>query len=219
MRACAGRAEIIICKQRHGPSYGWPIRMFPSRSCDSCSTTLNNERALDRNPAEPHNATRLKRQMSEKLPKTARRRRSVTFINCNWPHCGCKRNSDASPYFHKRRREGRRLIEERCVSWKDLVTTFNALTPEPGNNDGLSKRRVGSLHLEFKKCGRASCRCRSGLPHGPYVYRHRREGGRQRKEYVPMRHLRDVVLDMERQRAQTARPAEIRRVLKGLRDV
>jgi hypothetical protein len=160
--------------------------------------------------------------MSETLPKTARRRRSVTFTNCNWPRCGCKRDSDESPYFHKRQREGRRLIEEGCVSWKDLVQTFNAFgreqVEEPKIADPLPKTAIGSVHLEFKRCGRPNCRCRRGLLHGPYGYRHRREGGRQRKEYVPMKRLSDVMLEIERQRAEAARPTEVRRMLKEFKD-
>ena len=83
----------------------------------------------------------------------------------------------------------------------------------------LPKGAVGSLHLEFKKCGRPNCRCQRGLLHGPYLYRHRREGGRQRKAYVPMKRLGEVVLAMERQRAAAVRPVEVVRVLKDLRHV
>ncbi len=78
---------------------------------------------------------------------------------------------------------------------------------------------VGSLHLEFKGCGRPSCRCRRGLLHGPYLYHRWREGGRQRKAYIPMKRLGEVLLEMERQRAAVMRPTEVRRVLKELRHV
>ena len=78
---------------------------------------------------------------------------------------------------------------------------------------------IGSLHLEFKKCGRPNCRCGRALLHGPYIYRHWREAGRQRKQYVPMAHLGEVALEMERQRSEAARPADVRRVLKELRHV
>ena len=87
------------------------------------------------------------------------------------------------------------------------------------NVEPLPKKPVGSLHLEFKKCGRPNCRCRSGLLHGPYVYRHRREHGRQRKDYVQMQRLSEVALEMERRRAEAVRPEEIRRVLKELENV
>jgi len=161
--------------------------------------------------------------MRETLPKTTTRRRSIKFTSCDWPRCGCKRDPDEAPYFHKCRREGRRLIQEGCVSWKDLVATFNARgreqVEEAKSDDVLPKMAIGSLHLEFKRCGRPNCRCGRGLLHGPYVYRHRREDGRQKKEYVPIRRLSEVALEMEHQRAEAIRPREIRRVLKELKNV
>jgi hypothetical protein len=81
----------------------------------------------------------------------------------------------------------------------------------------LPKVAIGSLHLEFKRCGRANCRCQQGLLHGPYLYRHWREGGRQKKEFISMRRLSGLLLEMEKQRAEAVRPAEVRRVLKELR--
>src|SRR5687767_3748549 len=50
----------------------------------------------------------------------------------------------------------------------------------------------GSLHLEYKACGRPSCRCARDELHGPYWYRRWSEGSRQRKEYVPTRELERV---------------------------
>lgn len=161
--------------------------------------------------------------MGKTLPKKVPRSRSVRFTNCNWPRCGCHRDADGAPYFKKRRREGRRLVEDLCVPWADLVDTFNALERErhekAKNANLLPKKPVGSLHLEFKKCGRPNCRCGRGLLHGPYVYRHRRENGRQKKEYVPMRRLSEVALEMGRQRAEAVRPGEVHRVLKELENV
>jgi hypothetical protein len=160
----------------------------------------------------------------KRLPqKKARTIRYVKFTNCNWPVCGCQRDPEGAPYFNKRRWEGRRLVEDRCVPWADLVDTSNGLARERDerakNANLLPKKPVGSLHLEFKKCGRQNCRCRRGLLHGPYVYRHRRENGRQKKEYVPMRRLSEVALEMERQRSEVPRPGQIRRALKGLENV
>ena len=149
--------------------------------------------------------------------------RLIKFTNCNWPRCGCQRDPDGAPYFKKRWRERRRLVEDRCVPWADLAETVETLNRErhekAKNADLLPKKRVGSLHLEFKRCGRPNCRCARGLLHGPYVYRHRRENGRQKKEYVPMLRLSEVALEMERERAETVRPGQIRRVLKELENV
>ena len=160
--------------------------------------------------------------MSKALPKTGTRGRSIKFTNCNWPHCGSKCDPGGAPYFRKRVREGRRLTEERCVSWTDLGTTFDTAQreheEEPKSDETLPKT-VGSLHLEFKRCGRPNCRCARGVLHGPYFYRHWREEGRQKKEYIPMRRLGEVVLEMERQRDEAVRPGEVRRLLKELENV
>ncbi|MES2459850.1 MAG: DUF6788 family protein [Armatimonadota bacterium] len=46
----------------------------------------------------------------------------------------------------------------------------------------------GTVHREWKKCGKAGCRCAGGLVdqlHGPYHYRFWRDGGRLQKQYVP----------------------------------
>jgi hypothetical protein len=87
------------------------------------------------------------------------------------------------------------------------------------NDETLPKTAVGSLHLEFKKCGRANCRCQRGLLHGPYLYRHWREHGRQRKEFVPMKRLDEVLLEMEHQRAEVVAVADVQRSLKAFRNV
>jgi len=156
--------------------------------------------------------------MSKLLPKTATGWRAVSFTQCRC--CRCGRDPEGGPYFIKRWREGGRRGEA-CVPWQEVVATFNALererVEEPKSDDVLPKMPVGSLHLEFKKCGRPNCRCERGLLHGPYFYRHRREDGRQKKEYVPMRRLSEVTLEMGRQRAEAERPAEVRRVLKELK--
>jgi len=101
-----------------------------------------------------------------------------------------------------------------------VAASFNALQLEEAEGgERLPKTAVGSLHLGFVKCGRPNCRCRNGLLHGPYLYRHWRENGRQRKAYVAMRRLMEVLLEMEEHRAKAARPAQVGRLLKELRHV
>jgi uncharacterized protein DUF6788 len=153
--------------------------------------------------------------MRKALPKTARAWRVIRFKQCP-RNCCCGHDPEGGPYFIRRWRErDRRGVD--CVPWQEVVATFAALEREratrPKSDDALPRRAIGSVHLEFKRCGRPTCRCRRGLLHGPYVYRHRREGGRQRKEYIPMNRLSDVVLEIERQRAEAARPTEVRRML------
>ena len=42
----------------------------------------------------------------------------------------------------------------------------------------------GSLHAEYARCGKPTCRCAGGDRHGPYWRRFWREGGRTRSQYV-----------------------------------
>lgn len=75
---------------------------------------------------------------------------------------------------------------------------------------------IGSVHLEFKRCGKPTCRCGRGLLHGPYVYHHWRERGRQKKAYVAMARLTETLEAIEHQRAQSPTTGEILRLLKEL---
>ena len=76
----------------------------------------------------------------------------------------------------------------------------------------------GTLHLEWKTCGRACCRCTQGLLHGPYIYRHRRHGPKQIKAYVAMRDLAQIVEELEKLKAIMPHPSMMRKALKGTRD-
>jgi hypothetical protein len=74
----------------------------------------------------------------------------------------------------------------------------------------------GSVHMEFKRCGKPRCRCSQGLLHGPYVYRHWRNDHRQHKAYVPISNLRTTLRALELYRARRPRPAQILRILSEL---
>ena len=57
------------------------------------------------------------------------------------------------------------------------------------NGGPLPKSRApapvrGSIHVEYKRCGRWNCRCVRGDLHGPYYYLHTRLEGPQSKRYV-----------------------------------
>jgi hypothetical protein len=67
-----------------------------------------------------------------------------------------------------------------CETYGSWGTNHN-FTPLPG-----------SLHLEWRRCGKASCRCVRGALHGPYVVRRWREHGKQRKVYVPRQRVEEV---------------------------
>ena len=59
----------------------------------------------------------------------------------------------------------------------------------------------GSLRLEWRRCGKPSCRCARGERHGPYAYRYWSEGGRRRKRYVPRAQVAAVLAGLARWRA------------------
>jgi hypothetical protein len=48
----------------------------------------------------------------------------------------------------------------------------------------LPKMLSGSVHKEFKKCGKPNCKCITGELHGPYYYHFVRAGGELRKRYL-----------------------------------
>jgi hypothetical protein len=58
----------------------------------------------------------------------------------------------------------------------------------PSHEKRRSVRKIeplpGTLRAELIRCGKPSCRCARGEPHGPYLYRRWREGDRQRHQYV-----------------------------------
>jgi Family of unknown function (DUF6788) len=76
----------------------------------------------------------------------------------------------------------------------------------------------GSLHIQYHRCGYPKCRCKHGLLHGPYVYLRWRESGRQRKRYIPMSRMSDVLADLQAARAATPRPSVLRQILHELND-
>lgn len=76
----------------------------------------------------------------------------------------------------------------------------------------------GSLQLEWKRCGRALCKCGRGLLHGPYVYYHWRQGRVQRKAYVPMAGLQQFLEAQDAFQAQIPRTCDIREIMRKLYD-
>jgi hypothetical protein len=60
---------------------------------------------------------------------------------------------------------------------------FPKITPLPG-----------SLHAEWRTCGKPTCRCKQGTLHGPYWVRRWRDKGKQRKVYVARHRLAEVTV-------------------------
>ena len=87
---------------------------------------------------------------------------------------------------------------------------FEAIEPLPG-----------SLHVEFKRCGKPSCRCARGELHGPYWTRRWREGGRQRREQVrpeDLERVRDGLDEWRRLHPPARAAREARRALRWLQE-
>jgi hypothetical protein len=59
--------------------------------------------------------------------------------------------------------------------------SFPKITPLPG-----------SLHLEWRRCGRPNCRCARGQLHGPYLVRRWWHAGKQHKAYIPRDRVEEV---------------------------
>ena len=73
-------------------------------------------------------------------------------------------------------------------------------------------RYGGAVIEEYKKCGKANCRCVSGLRedlHGPYYYRFFRDLGTLRREYIPRHEAaeRKQECDKERETKRALRTA------------
>lgn len=59
----------------------------------------------------------------------------------------------------------------------------------------------GAVCAQYKRCGRANCRCANGPLHGPYYYRFTWESGRVVKEYIPLSQVEEVKAACARYRA------------------
>jgi len=81
----------------------------------------------------------------------------------------------------------------------------------------------GSLHREWKRCGKATCRCAPGradrAQHGPYFYRSYRVAGLQRRQYVRPADLRVTAAAIARWQAVHPPAWTLRRSLAELRRI
>jgi hypothetical protein len=77
----------------------------------------------------------------------------------------------------------------------------------------------GSLHAEWVRCGKVSCKCARGALHGPYWRHQWREGGRTRRRYVRQADLGDVRAALAAWRARHPPVAALREHLAILRRV
>jgi hypothetical protein len=81
------------------------------------------------------------------------------------------------------------MIEERK---KDVLLLRGARPVTTESAETLPKTLPGVVCAQWRKCGKAGCRCARGELHGPYFARFWRQGGHLRKSYVRKRDLDDV---------------------------
>jgi hypothetical protein len=72
------------------------------------------------------------------------------------------------------------------------MTTINIVMEQSGGLFPKTTPLPGSLHREWRRCGKPTCRCAHGAAHGPYAYRYWYEHGRRRKAYVPRNRVQEV---------------------------
>jgi hypothetical protein len=78
---------------------------------------------------------------------------------------------------------------------------------------------TGSLQREWRRCGKPRCRCARGMLHGPYWYLRWREGGRQRRRYVPRARVDATRVAIEQRRRLRPPAWSLRQTLAELRQL
>ncbi len=92
-----------------------------------------------------------------------------------------------------------------------MTGTAPPSAPEDGASGEEGGPLPGTVCEQFIQCGKPNCRCRDGLPHGPYFYRIWRGDGRTvHKVYVKR-------ADAERVRAQCDQYRVLEAELRALR--
>ena len=69
----------------------------------------------------------------------------------------------------------------------------------------------GAVCAQYKRCGKANCKCARGQLHGPYYYRFVWVSGRVVKEYVPLSQTDEIRAACARYRALQDKLREGRR--------
>lgn len=78
----------------------------------------------------------------------------------------------------------------------------------------------GTVHRQFVRCGKASCKCARGELHGAYYYYFVRVGGRLRKCYLKSDEVQAVMAACRARRAdETARRMETRQAHQSIREL
>jgi hypothetical protein len=56
----------------------------------------------------------------------------------------------------------------------------------------LPQMMCGTVHQQFKKCGKSNCRCSKGELHGAYYYHFVRIGGKLKKRYLKAHQVKQI---------------------------
>lgn len=64
--------------------------------------------------------------------------------------------------------------------------------PPANTGETLPKILPGTVHAQWVRCGKTSCRCQRGETHGPYYYRFWREAGKLRKQYIKRQDVQSI---------------------------
>lgn len=90
-----------------------------------------------------------------------------------------------------------------------IIRRYIFVSPETDAAEGLP----GCVIAQYRRCGRANCRCAGGPPHGPYFFHYWRETGRARKRYVTRLDAPRVAALCDRRRVRQISRRAARRLL------
>ncbi len=84
----------------------------------------------------------------------------------------------------------------------------------------LPKILCGSVHREFKKCGKSNCKCAKGQLHGTYYYHFVRVDGKLKKRYLKASEVEQIqIACLERREKEKVQRARQRAGWKQLREL
>jgi hypothetical protein len=90
-----------------------------------------------------------------------------------------------------------------------LANSDAVTTTKLKSNEALPK--MGAVCVQWKRCGRAGCRCGRGELHGPYYCRFWRAHGRLRKQYVRLANAQPAQAACRARREQDREQREVAR--------
>ncbi len=84
----------------------------------------------------------------------------------------------------------------------------------------LPKMLPGSVHRQYVRCGKATCKCARGESHGAYYYHFTRVGGKLTKRYLKAHEVEQMqaacLARREEERARRAQSRETRQLIREM---